>query len=110
MEDPQKIKTTTTMWFSNFTSSNLPQGKKADTNLKRYVHINSLHHYLQYSKYASNWSVHWWMNKEGTYKQWNITQAVRNQNLDIRNNMDGPRGYHAKWSQRKTKYHNLAYL
>lgn len=42
-----------------------------------------------------------WIDKEGTYKQWNITQAIRNQNLDIRNNMGGPRGYHAKWSQRK---------
>lgn len=29
------------------------------------------------------------------------SQAIRNQNLDIRNNMDGPRGYHAKLSQRR---------
>lgn len=50
---------------------------------------------------ATEVSTDGWIDKEGTYKQRNITQAIRNQNLDIRNNMDGPRGYHAKLSQRR---------
>lgn len=72
--------------------------------------IHSIIIYNIQNMQATEVSTDGWTDKEGTYKQWNITQAIRNQNLDIRNNMDGPRGYHAKWSRRKTKYHDLAYL
>ena len=40
------------------------------------------------------------------YTQWDTTQPMKERNNAIRSNMDGPRDYHTKQSQKeKEKYH-----
>ena len=43
---------------------------------------------------------------ESIYTQWDTTQPMKERNNAIRSNMDGPRDYHTKQSQKeKEKYH-----
>ena len=61
-EDPHNIKYRTTVWFSNFLSEYLSEGK--NTNLKRYVSACSLQHYLQHMRHGDkNPLIEEWIKK-----------------------------------------------
>ena len=47
-----------------------------------------------------------------THTQWNITQPYKTPNLAICDNVDGSRGYHAKWnkSDRERQILYLTYM
>jgi len=40
-----------------------------------------------------------WIKRCGIYTQWNITQPFKGTKFRIFSNVNGPRNYHAKWSQ-----------
>ena len=104
MEVPQKTKSRTTIWSSNSTPVCI-SGKNENTNLKRYMHpsIHSSTNYNYQDMEATQMPINRWMDKEIVacvcvciYIY--IYSAIKKWNLAICNNMDGPRGYYAKWN------------
>lgn len=108
MEVHQKIKNRTTIWSSNSTSENI--------NSKRYmypkVHCSIIHNSQDIGgpEFIYRWAGkeamiyihdHWYMTHISI--QWNITHRTE-WDVPICDNMNGPRGSHAKWNKldRKT--------
>ena len=67
------------------------------------THMLHKEYYLQLAKYGSNSSAYWQINgktKCGIHRQQNVRHK-KEWNLATCNNMDGPRGYYARWNKSK---------
>ena len=92
---PQKIKTRTTIQFSNSTSAYVSEWNEIVTQKDMHpnVHWNII--YSSQDMEAIYVPMDRWMDKE----EWNTTQHKKERNNAICSNMDGPRDYHTKWSK-----------
>ena len=100
MEIPQKTKNRITIWSSNPTPGHL---SRENHHSKRHMY-SSVHCSTIYNSQDMENNLN--VNRQrsgsrrcGTYTQLNITQPLRGKNKGICSNVDGPRNYHAKWSQ-----------
>ena len=101
MEVPQKVKNRNTIWSSNSTTGYLPK-ENENTKSKRYVHLYVYCSIIYNGQdiEATQVSVDRWMDKENVVYIYNgiFLSHKKEWSLAIHNNMNGPRGYYAKYN------------
>lgn len=123
METPQKVKNTTTLWSSNFTTGYLPP-KHKNTNSKGYIHpcIYSSIIYNSQDMEAAQLFLHWGIKKRWcvcvctyicihtymciyvythTHTHNGLFSHEKEWNIAICEDMDGTREYNAKWTSQR---------
>ena len=100
MEVPQKVKSRTVLWPSNCTPRHLLKGYKS-TDLKGPVHSDGYGSAISNSQTMerAQMSINWGMDKEGVVYVYNgiLLSQQKEENLALCRDVDGDRGYHAKW-------------
>ena len=102
LEIPQRTENRTTIWSSNSTAGYMSE-ENENTILKRCMHPNVYSRIIYNSQdmRATLVSINRWTDKKDVVYIYNgmLCTNKKEWNFAIGNNMNGPRGYYAKWNK-----------
>ena len=109
IEGPLKTKNKVTIWSGNLTPKHI---YRRDKNSKRYMHPSvhgSIYNSQDMDDTVTHTPIHIHRHTR-THIKWNITQLKKIMEVAIWSNMNGPRGYHTKWSQTEEDKYRMVSL